>query len=128
MVALGVGEVIDSTAESLQVGDWVNGPMMAQTHAQMPAAMFQKIDTDLAPPSAYLGALGLTTGLTAYVGLLDIGKARGNVFLDRLELGLARHGLVVERYAKPTNTKVAPVEVAQTIAERCDLVVEALSD
>lgn len=65
-------------------------------------------------------------GLT--VGLLDIGKARGNVFLDRLEAGLTRHGLKVERFAKPTNTKVAPVAVAQAIAERCDLVVEALSD
>ena len=72
VVALGVGEVIDSTSESLKVGDWVNGPLMAQTHAQMPAAMFQKIDTDLAPPSAYLGALGLTTGLTAYMGLLEV--------------------------------------------------------
>jgi hypothetical protein len=65
-------------------------------------------------------------GLT--VGLLDIGKARGNVFLDRLEAGLSGHGLKVERFAKPTNTKVAPVAVAQAIAERCDLVVEALSD
>ena len=72
VVALGVGEVIDSTSDALAVGDWVNGPMMAQTHAQMPAAMFQKIDTGIAPPAAYLGALGLTTGLTAYVGLLEV--------------------------------------------------------
>jgi NADPH-dependent curcumin reductase CurA len=71
-VALGVGEVIDSTSDTLAVGDWVNGPMMAQTHAQMPAAMFQKIDTNIAPASAYLGALGLTTGLTAYFGLLEV--------------------------------------------------------
>lgn len=62
------------------------------------------------------------------VALLDIGKARGNVFLDRLEQGLSRHGLKVQRFAKPTNTKVAPVSVSQAIAERCDLVVEALSD
>jgi hypothetical protein len=34
--------------------------------------MYQKIDTELAPPSAYLGALGLTTGLTAYFGLLEV--------------------------------------------------------
>lgn len=72
VVALGVGEVIDSTSDSLQVGDWVAGPMMAQTHAQMPAAMFQKIDTSAAPASAYLGVLGLTTGLTAYMGLLEV--------------------------------------------------------
>ncbi|NKB60145.1 MAG: hypothetical protein GKS00_27855 [Alphaproteobacteria bacterium] len=65
-------------------------------------------------------------GLT--VGLLDIGKARGNVFLDQLEVGMAARGLTVRRYAKPTNTKVAPIAIAQTIATECDVVVEALSD
>lgn len=62
------------------------------------------------------------------VALLDIGKARGNVFLDRLEARFNEHGLRVRRYAKPTNTKVAPTELAQSIATECDLVVEALSD
>ena len=71
-VALGVGEILESTSADLSAGDWVTGPMMAQTHTQMPAAMFQKIDTDLAPPSAYLGTLGMTTGLTAYFGLLEV--------------------------------------------------------
>jgi NADPH-dependent curcumin reductase CurA len=60
------------------VGDWVFGPTLAQTHALMPAAMFNKIDTSVAPPSTYLGILGLTTGLTAYFGLLDVaGVAAG---------------------------------------------------
>ena len=62
------------------------------------------------------------------VGFLDIGKARGDVFLDRLEARFAERGLKVRRYAKPTNTKLAPVEVAQRIATECDVVVEALSD
>lgn len=65
-------------------------------------------------------------GLT--IGLLDIGKARGDVFLDRLEEGMTARGLTVRRYVKPTNTKVAPVAVAQAIATECDVVVEALSD
>ncbi len=65
-------------------------------------------------------------GLT--IGLLDIGKARGNVFIDRIDELLSERGLAVKRYAKPTNTKVAPIELAQTIAEECDVVVEALSD
>jgi NADPH-dependent curcumin reductase CurA len=72
IVALGVGKIIDSTFDGLAVGDWVTGPMMAQTHAQMPGAMFQKIDTSIAPASAYLGVLGMTTGLTAYFGLLEV--------------------------------------------------------
>jgi hypothetical protein len=65
-------------------------------------------------------------GLT--IGLLDIGKARGNVFIDRIDELLSERGLTVKRYAKPTNTKVAPIDVAQTVAAECDVVVEALSD
>lgn len=72
VVALGVGRVIDSTSKQLAVGDWVTGPLMAQTHAQLPAVMLQKIDVSQVPPSTYLGALGMTTGLTAYFGLLDV--------------------------------------------------------
>ena len=62
------------------------------------------------------------------VALLDIGKSRGDVFLDQLEARLAERGLSVRRYAKPTNTKVAPVALAQQIAQECNIVVEALSD
>jgi hypothetical protein len=64
----------------------------------------------------------------ATIALLDIGKARGNIFLDRLDALMTERGLTVKRYAKPTNTKVAPIDVAQAIATECDVVVEALSD
>ena len=62
------------------------------------------------------------------LGLLDIGKARGSTFLDRLESHFAGRGVSVKRYAKPTNTRTAPVALAQTIAEEVDVVVDALSD
>jgi len=65
-------------------------------------------------------------GLT--VGLLDISKARGDVFLDQLEQQLHRQGLKTERYQKPTFAKPAPVDLRQEIAEKCDLVIEALAD
>ena len=42
------------------------------------------------------------------VGLLDISKARGNVFLDRLEELLGARGVQVDRFRKPTFTKPAP--------------------
>jgi NADPH-dependent curcumin reductase CurA len=42
----------------------------------MPGAMYAKIDTSAAPASAYLGPLGMTTGLTAYFGMLDVGDVR----------------------------------------------------
>ena len=62
------------------------------------------------------------------VGLLDISKARGDVFLDRLEELLVERGLRVERYRKPTFTKVAPVDLRHEISTRCDVVIEALAD
>ena len=65
-------------------------------------------------------------GLT--VGLLDIGKFRGDVFLDRIEERLAGRGVAVRRYKKPTHARVAPTELRQTIAAQCDAVVEALAD
>ena len=65
-------------------------------------------------------------GLT--IGLLDISKPRGDVFLDRLEAGLQGRGLSTRRYAKPTFTKPAPLDLRAEIAEQCDVVIEALAD
>ncbi len=62
------------------------------------------------------------------IALLDIGKARSREFLDRLEQQFQEQGLLTRRYAKPTNTKVAPVDVVQKIATEADVVVSALSD
>lgn len=62
------------------------------------------------------------------IGLLDISKPRGNVFLDRLEELLGSRGAVVRRYAKPTFAKPAPVDLRAKIAEECGAVIEALAD
>jgi hypothetical protein len=62
------------------------------------------------------------------VGLLDITKARGDLFLDRLDARLREAGADVKRYAKPTFTKPAPVDLRHEIAVECDAVVEALAD
>ena len=65
-------------------------------------------------------------GLT--VGLLDISKPRGDVFLDRLEERLTGIGATVKRYRKPTFTKPAPVDLRHEIATECEVVIEALAD
>ena len=62
------------------------------------------------------------------IALLDISKPRGNVFLDRLEELLGEQGATVRRYAKPTFTKPAPVDLRHEIATQCTLVIEALAD
>lgn len=66
------------------------------------------------------------TGKT--VGLLDISKPRGDVFLDTLAARLAEQGATVARYRKPTFTKPAPVDLRHEIATRCEVVIEALAD
>ena len=65
-------------------------------------------------------------GLT--VGLLDIPKARGDVFLDQLERRLIGVGASVKRFRKPTFTKPAPVDLRHEIAISCNVVIEALAD
>jgi hypothetical protein len=62
------------------------------------------------------------------IGLLDISKPRGDVFLDRLEQRLADAGATVKRYRKPTFTKPAPVDLRHEIATQCEVVIEALAD
>lgn len=65
-------------------------------------------------------------GLT--IGLLDISKTRGDVYLDRLDEHFKERGLTTKRFKKPTFTKPAPVSLLQEIAAEVDVVVEGLAD
>ena len=62
------------------------------------------------------------------VALMDIGKMRGDEFIDRLEVLFRERGIATRRYKKPTNTRTAPLELLQQIAAECQVVVIALSD
>lgn len=62
------------------------------------------------------------------VGILDISKARGDVFLDRLDERFSAAGVKVSRYRKPTFARPAPTELRQQIATEVDLLVEGLAD
>jgi hypothetical protein len=62
------------------------------------------------------------------VGLLDISKAKGNILLDRIAEKLEGLGATVNRYSKPTFTRIAPVDLKQLISTQCDVVIEALAD
>ncbi|MBI3654619.1 MAG: hypothetical protein HY231_26610 [Acidobacteria bacterium] len=63
------------------------------------------------------------------LGLLDISKPGGNIFLDQLERLLKARYQVKEilRKMKPTFTKPAPDALIQEL-RRCDAVIEALAD
>ena len=62
------------------------------------------------------------------IGILDIAKARGDVFLGQLALRLRERGHAVTQYAKPTNTRPAPLPLRQQIATEVNVVIEGLSD
>jgi NADPH-dependent curcumin reductase CurA len=66
-----VGEVIASRSDDRKVGDVVVHSLGWREYAVLDAAATTPARTDLAPASAFLGALGMT-GLTAYAGLLKV--------------------------------------------------------
>ncbi len=93
---------------------------------QMPLTILDPTSERVAAERARLARPASLEGLT--VGLLDISKARGDVFLDRVEVRLQDIGANVKRYRKPTFTKPAPVDLRHEIATQCNVVIEALAD
>ena len=73
MRAAGVGEVIESRNEAFPTGAYVVGTFGVQEYAVSDGTAVYRVDPNLAPPPKFLSVLGLT-GLTAYFGLLDIGR------------------------------------------------------
>ncbi len=70
-----VGEVIESRSAALRPGDIVTGQLGWQLYSVAKAGELRKVDPNLAPVTTALGVLGMP-GLTAYFGLVDIGKPR----------------------------------------------------
>ena len=75
MVGQTVSRVIESKNPNFKPGDFVLTFDGWQAYGASDGKDLRKVDPSLAPISWYLGVLG-TTGLTAYVGLLDIGKPK----------------------------------------------------
>lgn len=64
------------------------------------------------------------------IGIIDISKARGDVFCDELERLITerRPGVEIIRFRKPTFTKPAPRDLREEVARRCKAVIQALAD
>ena len=75
MRAGAVGTVTVSRNEKFAVGESVYGTFGVQEYAISNGKGVQKVDPRLAPLPVYLGVLGMP-GMTAYFGLLDIGKPK----------------------------------------------------
>lgn len=74
VMALGTGRVVATRSKELEVGDTVIGGMGAQQYNIQNAEELRKLDNDTLPARTYLGLLGMTTGLTAYAGMLLVGE------------------------------------------------------
>ncbi|MGK0255364.1 MAG: NADPH-dependent curcumin reductase CurA [Mariniflexile sp.] len=68
-----IAKVVDSKNENFVVGDYVSGMLDWKTKQVSTGEGLLKVDASKAPLNTYLGILGLT-GLTAYLGLNQIGK------------------------------------------------------
>jgi NADPH-dependent curcumin reductase len=76
MRALTVGVVVESRNDEVPKGTWLYGWFGWQDYCvATPASILQRIDPTRAPPSTYVGVLGMN-GLTAYLALMDIGQPR----------------------------------------------------
>ena len=73
MRAGGIGRVVESRHANFAVGDEVYGVFGVQRYAVSDGRDITRVDTTLAAAPVHLGALGVS-GLTAYFGLLDIGR------------------------------------------------------
>ena len=62
------------------------------------------------------------------VGLLDIGKARGDVFLNRLAEQLSGRGITVKRYAKPTPSRLVATDTKQRLTTEVQAAIIGLAD
>ncbi|MFL5861469.1 MAG: NADP-dependent oxidoreductase [Solirubrobacteraceae bacterium] len=121
MRAGGCGEVIASRHPGFEPGDQVTGITGIQEHAVLAGDALIKVDPELAPLPVYLGTLGMP-GMTAYFGLLDIGKPKeGDTVVVSGAAGAV--GSVVGQIAKIKGCRAVGIAGGE---EKCRHVVEEL--
>jgi hypothetical protein len=75
MRAGGIGRVLASRDPRFAAGDHVHGSLGVQSHAVVTGQELTRVDPRVAPLPVFLSALGMP-GMTAYFGLLDVGRPR----------------------------------------------------
>lgn len=106
-----VGQVTRSTSDSFKAGDFVVGNLNWAEYTAAPEKDVRKIDPEEAPITTHLGILGMT-GMTAYFGLLDIGKPQqGETVVVSGAAGAV--GSVVGQIAKMKGAKVIGIAGSQ---------------
>ena len=107
MRAGAAGTVVASKHEKFKVGDVVTGAFGVQQYALSNGKGVIKVDTRLVPLPVYLGTLGMP-GMTAYFGLLDVGKPKaGETVVVSGAAGAV--GMVVGQIAKIKGCRVVGI-------------------
>jgi NADPH-dependent curcumin reductase len=121
IVGATVGEVIESKHAGLARGDIVLGYDGWQSHAVAKGGALRKLDPKQAPISTALGVLGMP-GMTAYVGLLDIGQPKpGETVVVSAASGAV--GSAVGQIARIKGARAVGIAGSQ---DKCDYVVREL--
>jgi NADPH-dependent curcumin reductase CurA len=121
MRAGGVGRVVASRNSKFSEGDCVVGMFGVQEYAIGNGAGMHRVDPAFAPLPAYLGALGMP-GMTAYFGLLEIGKPQpGNTVVVSAAAGAV--GSVAGQIAKIKQCRAVGIAGG---AQKCAYVVDEL--
>jgi NADPH-dependent curcumin reductase len=121
MVGGTVGEIVASRNPKYAVGDIVLGYGGWQEYALSTGAGLRKLDPAVAPVSTALGVLGMP-GMTAYVGLLEIGQPKpGETIVVAAASGAV--GSVVGQIGKITGCRTVGIAGG---AEKCRFVTEEL--
>ena len=116
-----VAEVMESNHPDFKAGQIVNGQFGWCSHAISDGEGVRVVDPDMAPISTALGVLGMP-GITAWVGLNDIGRAKdGETIVVSAATGAV--GGVVGQLAKAKNMRVIGVAGGP---EKCDFAVKEL--
>lgn len=117
-----IGEVIESNNHpKFNVGDVLSGWGGVQQYIQTNGEMHFKVDTSMVPMTKYLGALGMP-GMTAYFGILEVGKIKeGDTVLVSGAAGAV--GSVVGQIAKIKGCRVVGIAGGP---EKCAYVVDEL--
>lgn len=120
MPGAGAGVVEASNAAGISVGDTVVGRTGWRRHAVIGADEVRVADSDL-DPALHLGVLG-TNGLTAYFGLLDVGRPQqGETVVVSAAAGSVGH--IVGQIAKTQGCRVVGVAGSD---EKCALLVDEI--
>jgi NADPH-dependent curcumin reductase CurA len=121
IVGATVGEVVESNHPGFARGDVVLGYDGWQTYAVSAGIGTRKLDPNVAPVSTALGVLGMP-GMTAYVGLLDIGRPKpGETVVVSAASGAV--GAVVGQIAKLQGCRAVGIAGGQA---KCRYVVDEL--